>query len=116
MFQITFSEPSLKELNKLSKPEQLIMIERLGGLTQAILDKPDKHLGIFNRGKTTFYRLRIGDVRLYFELLDTILKINYILPKDSWADFAFRCKLPITEETLIENKQSFWQYLDSLGS
>ncbi len=116
MFQITFSEPSLKELNHLSKSEQLVMIERLGSLTQSVLEKPDKHLGIFNRGKTTFYRLRIGDVRLYFELMDTILKVNYILPKDSWADFAFRCKLPITEEALIENKQSFWQYLDSLGS
>lgn len=116
MFQITFSEPSLNELNRLTKPEQLSIIESLGGLTQVMLDKPDKHLGVFNRGKTTFYRVRIGDVRLYFEVVDTILNVKYILPKDSWADFAFRCKLPITEESLIENKQSFWQYLDSLSS
>jgi mRNA-degrading endonuclease RelE of RelBE toxin-antitoxin system len=116
MFQITFSEHSLKELNKLDKAEQLSLIERLGALTQSVLEKPDKHLGVFNRDKKTFYRLRIADIRLYFELIENILKVNYILPKDSWTDFAFRCKLPITEDNLIENKQSFWQYLDSLGS
>ena len=41
-------------------------------------------------------------------------KEDYILHKNTLADFIFRTKLPVNEEFLAEQEDSFWKYLDSL--
>ena len=40
---------------------------------------------------------------------------SHILHKHSITDFAFRAKLPVKEEHLIEQDKNFWEYLDSLS-
>ena len=54
------------------------------------------------------------DFRIYFEKIDIALHCHFILPKNSLNDFIFRCKLPTSEHSSLENHQSFWDYLDSL--
>ena len=114
MFQVTFSDQSLSILNDLPQGDQLKLMDTLSSLSNAILSGSDSTIGSFNRDGKIFYRLRVDDFRVYFEKINIALHCHYILPKNSLNDFIFRCKLPASERTVLEDHQSFWDYLDSL--
>jgi mRNA-degrading endonuclease RelE of RelBE toxin-antitoxin system len=115
MYQVTFSEQALHELGKLATREQMQLIEPISTLTAAELAHPKEPIGKFNRDNKIFYRLRSGEFRIYFEILDhETLYCEYILHKNTLTDFVFRTKLPVSEEQLLEQHQSFWKYLESL--
>lgn len=116
MFQVTFSEQSMGELNRLGTLEQMELIEPLSSLTPAELRKPRGALGSFRRNHKTLYRLRSGQFRLYFEKIsDDTLRVDYILHSNSLEDFLLRSKLPVSEEQLVEQDSKFWRYLESLA-
>lgn len=116
MYQVTFSEQSIQEINQLETEEQLKLIESLSNLCEEDFNRETKILGKFHRDGKTFYRLRAKDHRIYFELQeDNIIYSHYILPQHSWSDFIIRFKLPVSEEQLIEKDQSFWKYLEGLN-
>ena len=115
MFQVTFSDQSLSVLNSLPQSEQLSLIDELSSLTNGILTGSDTGIGRFRRNKKSFYRLRLDELRVYFEKIDIALHCHFILPKNSLNDFLFRCKMPASEEAVLENHQSFWEYLESLA-
>lgn len=115
MFEVTFSDQSMAMLNRLDILVQMPIIERFSGLTPEDLKSSDEELGSFDRGGKRYYRLRAGEYRVYFEVIDRHrLDCHYILHKHTLADFIFRFKLPYREETLVEQSQSFWQYVESL--
>jgi len=114
MYQVTFSEQSMLELNKLNKLAQMEVIEPISRLTPDDLAKAREPLGRFTRAGKTFYRLRSGDFRFYFEVTGSNLHTHYILHKDSLEDFLFRTKLPVSEQQLFEQHSKFWRYLESL--
>jgi mRNA-degrading endonuclease RelE of RelBE toxin-antitoxin system len=115
MFQVTFSNQSLSVLNSLPQTEQLSLIDKLSSLTNSILVGTDSGVGKFQRKGKSFYRLRLDELRVYFEKIDIALHCHFILPKNSLNDFLFRCKMPASEEAVLENHQSFWDYLESLA-
>lgn len=115
MFQVTFSEQSLKELNLLSQTDQLHLMDKLSSLTSAILSGENSSVGTFVRNGKTFYRLRIDDLRVYFEKIEISLHCHFILQKNSLNDFLVRCKMPSSDDAILENHQSFWEYLESLA-
>jgi len=114
MFQVNFSEQSMKELNQLDTRSQMTLVETFSGLSQKQLDNPGDDIGRFNRNGKTYYRVRAGDFRIYFEQDNDSLFAHYILHKNTLSDFVFRFKLPITEEFMIEQHHSFWKYLESI--
>lgn len=115
MYQVTFSEQSMLELNKLDKLAQLEAIEPISSLKPADLEHPREPLGRFTRTGQTLYRLRCGDHRFYFETRGSdMLHVLYILHKNSLEDFLLRNKLPVTESQLAEQDSKFWKYLESL--
>ncbi len=114
MFQVTFSSQSLSVLNDLPQSDQLKLMEHLSSLSNTILKDEDSDIGRFNRDGKIFYRLRVDAFRIYFERIGIALHCHYILPKNSINDFIFRCKLPTSEHSSLENHQSFWDYLESL--
>lgn len=114
MYQVTFSEQSMRELNQLDKLAQLDVIDPISNLRHADLAHPREPLGRFNRGDRQYYRLRAGDYRLYFEVRGETLHTHYILHRNSLEDFVLRNKLPITEQQLVEQNSKFWKYLESL--
>lgn len=114
MYQVTFSEQSMRELNQLDKLAQLDVIDPLSSLRSNDLAHPREPLGRFHRGDRQYYRLRAGDYRLYFEVQGDTLHTHYILHRNSLEDFVLRNKLPITEQQLVEQNSKFWQYLESL--
>ena len=114
MYQVTFSDQSIKELNKLGIALQMPIIEKFSSISKSDLERGNDDLGRFERDGKVYYRLRAGDFRIYFEQKSNTLLSHFILHQHSLADFVFRFKLPYTEETLIEQHQSFWQYLESI--
>lgn len=115
MYQVTFSEQSMLELNKLDKLAQLEAIEPISSLKPADLEHPREPLGRFTRAGHALYRLRSGDHRFYFETRGSeALHVLYILHKNSLEDFLLRNKLPVSESQLVEQDSKFWKYLESL--
>jgi mRNA interferase RelE/StbE len=114
MYQVTFSEQAMHELNRLDKLVQLDVLEPMTSLRPDDLAHPREPLGRFNRGQKEFYRLRAGEFRFYFESHGEALHVNYILHKNSLEDFLLRNKLPVSEQQLVEQHSKFWKYLESL--
>ncbi len=115
MYQVTFSEQSMLELNKLDKFLQLAAIEPISLLKPTDLEHPREPLGHFSRAGQSLYRLRSGDHRFYFETQGSeALHVLYILHSNSLEDFLLRNKLPISENQLVEQHSKFWKYLESL--
>jgi mRNA-degrading endonuclease RelE of RelBE toxin-antitoxin system len=114
MYQVTFSDQSMRELNRLDKLDQLDVIGPISGLKPTDLAHPREPLGRFNRGDRQYYRLRAGDYRLYFEVQGETLHTHYILHRNSLEDFLLRNKLPVSEQQLVEQHSKFWKYLESL--
>jgi mRNA-degrading endonuclease RelE of RelBE toxin-antitoxin system len=114
MYQVTFSEQAMQELNKLDKLAQLEAIDPLGALKASDLAAPREPLGRFNREGKELYRLRSGDSRFYFQVNGDTLHVCYILHSNSLEDFLLRNKLPVSEQQLAEQHSKFWKYLESL--
>lgn len=114
MYQVTFSEQAMHELNKLDKLAQLDAIDPITSLKPADLAHPREPLGHFRRGQKSLYRLRSGDFRFYFESIGDTLHVDYILHRNSLEDFLLRNKLPVSEQQLVEQDSKFWKYLESL--
>lgn len=115
MYQVTFSEQSLHELNQLDVMTQLGLIDPISNLKPADLANPREPLGRFTRGGREIYRLRSGDHRFYFTVKDDTLHTLYILHKNSLEDWLFRMKMPVSEQQLVEQHSKFWRYLESLA-
>ena len=114
MYQVTFSEQAMGELNRLDKLAQLDAVDPISSLKPADLVHPREPLGHFKRAHTTYYRLRSGEFRFYFEARGDTLHVHYILHKNSLEDFLLRNKLPVSEQQLVEQDSKFWKYLEGL--
>ncbi len=116
MYQVTFSDQSMAELNKLDKLTQLEIMKSFGSLTRQQIESGLPDIGKIHRAGKICYRLRTGDYRVYFEILEdgTTLHAHYILHQHTLEDFVFRFKLPFKEETMLEQENNFWSYLESL--
>ncbi len=114
MYQVTFSDQAMRELNRIDKISQLSLVEPISNITPGDLSHPREPLGRFNREGRTFFRLRAGDYRFYFQAADATLHVDYILHKNSLEDFLLRNKLPVSEQQLVEQHSKFWKYLESL--
>lgn len=113
-FQVTFSDQSMRLLNSLPILVQLPLVERFGSLTEHDLQRGAEGLGKFVRDGRIYYRLRAEDYRIYFDRQEDILHSYYILHRHTLADFIFRMKMPYKEESMLEQDQSFWKYLEQL--
>ena len=114
MYQVTFSEQSMRELNKLDKMAQLEAIDPISKIRPTDLAQPREPLGKFHRNGKDFYRLRAGEFRFYFAVSGDTLHTHYILHKSSLEDWLFRMKLPVSEQQLVEQHSKFWKYLETL--
>ena len=117
MYQITFSEQSLVEFNKLDKIAQLQFIDDLSNQCEEYLKNPSlsKKIQKFSRDGKDIFRCRVGELRVYFEKESgsDIIFCRYTLHEHSFVDFLYRTNLPITDDHINENTDSFWKYLES---
>jgi mRNA interferase RelE/StbE len=115
MYQLTFSEQSLTELDKLDKDKQLRLFNEISDLAGKAFKSTKSEIPSFHRDGKIYYRLKIDTFRIYVEKVDdSSLLCHYILPQHTMADFLFRAKFPVNEEQMLEQHSSFWKYLESL--
>jgi len=113
MFQLVFTEHSSQTFKTLPRERQLAIIQAFGKLSPSVLEEAKEPLGRFNHKNITFYRFRFEDLRFYFTLNEEYISCEYILTKNSWADFRMRNNLEKLEDKQIEQKSSFWDFLQS---
>lgn len=94
--------------------DQLQFIDKLSGHCDGCLRKEFLNIKKFRRGRTDIYRCRIDDLRVYFEVKENIVFCTYILHQHTLSDFVYRNKLPISDEQMFEQYDSFWKYLETL--
>lgn len=114
MYEVTFSEQSMDVLNEIELHDQLELVDRISSVTSQQLANPREPLSRLRRDNIDFFRLRAGNYRFYFVVQANQLFCHYVLHRNTMADFAFRNRLKMTAEQLIEQDQSFWRYLESL--
>jgi mRNA interferase RelE/StbE len=114
MYQVTFSDQAMRELNRLDKLVQLDVAQPLLNLKPSDLAHPREPLGRFHRQGKAYYRLRSSDFRFYFVVTGDTILVQYILHRNSLEDFLLRNKLPVSDQQLVEQDSKFWKYLDSL--
>ena len=114
MFQVNFSEQAIQQLDRLDKFVQMGLVEQISSLPDEQLQQPSESLGRFHRNGKTLYRLRAGEYRLYFERRGAALFCHYVLHRNTLSDFVYRFKLPVSEEQMLEENDSFWRYLETL--
>ena len=112
MFQIIFNELSAAELSALPKKMQLDLLEQFQILPED-LDKLDsKHFGVIQREGKKLYRYRAKDYRIYFAKTDDGIKIHRVLHKNTFRDFLFRSKLPVSEDVQLGQTREFWNLIE----
>jgi mRNA interferase RelE/StbE len=89
-------------------------VNRIATVTPKQLEKPDEAIGRFHRDGITYFRVRAGEFRCYFEIRGDTLYAHYLLRENTLTDFIYRNRLPVTEVTMAEQHSSFWKYLETL--
>jgi mRNA-degrading endonuclease RelE of RelBE toxin-antitoxin system len=112
MFQIIFNELSAAEMSALPKKMQLDLLEQFQILPED-LDRLDaKHFGVIEREGKKLYRYRAKDYRIYFEQRPEGVTIHRVLHKNTFRDFLFRSKLPVSEDQQLGKTREFWKLIE----
>src|SRR6266567_2573028 len=112
MFQIIFNELSAAEMSALPKKMQLNLLEQFEILPED-LDRLDaKHFGVIEREGKKLYRYRAKDYRIYFAKTQEGIKIYRVLHKNTFRDFLFRSKLPVSEDQALGKTREFWKLIE----
>lgn len=118
VLQIVFNEISAAEISRLGTLEQLELLDAFK-VTEADLNDLDgdlhddgQHLGKMVRDGKTLYRFRTEDFRIYFEAVDGSVIVHRVLNKNTFSDFMFRSKMPLSEDEELAQSKHFWKLID----
>jgi mRNA interferase RelE/StbE len=98
----------------MEKLQQLQFISQLSVYCDECLHQNLSNIRKFRRENKDIYRCRVENFRVYFEMSDEIIICMYILHQHTLSDFVYRNKLPISDEQMFEQYDSFWKYLETL--
>ena len=75
-------------------------------------DQGHECFGKMTREGKTLYRFRANDCRIYFEVADDCVIVHRVLHKNTFSDFLFRSKMPISEDEQLAESKHFWKLID----
>lgn len=112
MLQIVFNEISAAEISHLDTLSQLELLDAFK-VTEADLMKLDgDRFGKIEREGKTLYRFRADDFRIYFEVANNSVLVSRVLNKNTFSDFLFRSKMPLSEDEQLAGSKHFWNLID----
>jgi len=116
VLQIVFNEISAAEISRLDTLAQLELLDAFK-VTEADLadldgEHPDKQFGKIVRNGKTLYRFRTDEYRIYFEVSKDSLIVHRVLNKNTYSDFLFRSKMPVSEDEQLAESKHFWKLID----
>lgn len=116
MLQIVFNEISAAEISHMDTLDQLELLDafRVSESDLVELDDNDEHrnFGKMTRDGKTLYRFRANDCRIYFEVAENLVIVHRVLHKNTFSDFLFRSKMPVSEDEQLAESKHFWKLID----
>jgi mRNA-degrading endonuclease RelE of RelBE toxin-antitoxin system len=112
MFQIIFNELSAAEISALPKKLQLDLLAEFQILPEDLDHLDSKRFGLIEREGKKLYRYRAKDYRIYFERRDEGITVHRVLHKNTFRDFLFRTKLPVSEDARLGETREFWKLIE----
>jgi len=113
VFQIIFNEISAGEISQLDTLEQLRLLNQFT-VSPDDLEQPDgDRFGLIERGGKILYRYRSRDYRIYFESAGDSIIVHRVLHKNTFQDFFFRSKLPLSEDEELGRSKHFWKLIEA---
>ena len=112
MFQIIFNELSAAELSALPKSLQLDLLAEFQILPEDLDRLDSKRFGVIEREGKKLYRYRAKDYRIYFAKTDEGIKVHRVLHANTFRDFLFRSKLPLSEDAQLGQTREFWKLIE----
>ena len=71
-----------------------------------------RRFGVIEREGKKLYRYRAKDYRIYFAKTDEGIKVHRVLHKNTFRDFLFRSKLPVSEDAQLGETREFWKLIE----
>jgi len=112
MFQIIFNELSAAEISALPKRLQLELLAEFQILPEDLDHLDSERFGVIQREGKKLYRYRAKDYRIYFEKTDEGVTVHRVLHKNTFRDFLFRSKLPVSEDAQLGETREFWKLIE----
>ena len=112
MFQIVFNEISAAELSSLGTLEQLELIDEFKVGEEDLKNLTGERFGKIERDGRVLYRFRAKDYRFYFEVRDGAVVVHRVLHRNTFSDFLFRSKMPVSEDEELAQSKHFWKLID----
>lgn len=75
-------------------------------------NQDQQYFGKIVRDGKTLYRFRANDCRIYFEVADDLVIVHRVLHKNTFSDFLFRSKMPVSEDEQLAESKHFWKLID----
>ncbi len=75
-------------------------------------EQSEKSFGKMTRDGKTLYRFRTDDYRIYFEVADNAVIVHRVLNKNTFSDFLFRSKMPVSEDEQLSKSKHFWKLIE----
>ncbi len=112
MFQIIFNEISAAEISALPKKLQLELLAEFQVLPEDLDHLDSERFGVIERQGRKLYRYRAKDYRIYFAKTNEGIKVHRVLHKNTFRDFLFRSKLPVSEDAQLSRAREFWKLIE----
>ena len=112
MFQIIFNQLSAAEISALPKGLQLELLAEFQILPEDLEHLDSERFGVIERDGKKLYRYRAKDYRIYFAKTDEGIKVHRVLHKNTFRDFFFRSKLPVSEDAQLGETREFWKLIE----
>ena len=112
MLQIVFNEISAAEISRLGTLEQLELLDAFKVTESDLTELDGERFGKISRDGKTLYRFRTDDYRIYFEVSEDKVVVHRLLHKNTFSDFLFRSKMPLSEDEQLAQSKHFWQLIE----
>jgi mRNA-degrading endonuclease RelE of RelBE toxin-antitoxin system len=112
VLQIVFNEISAAELSQLGTLEQLELLDEFKVSEDDLERLDDERFGRIERDGKTLYRFRAKDYRFYFEVGDGVVVVHRVLHRNTFSDFLFRSRMPVSEDEALAKSKHFWKLID----
>jgi mRNA-degrading endonuclease RelE of RelBE toxin-antitoxin system len=112
MFQIIFNELSAAEISALPKSLQLDLLAEFQIMPEDLDQLDSQRFGVIERQGKKLFRFRAKDYRIYFEKTVEGVTVHRVLHKNTFRDFLFRSKLPVSEDAQLGENREFWKLIE----
>ena len=112
VLQIVFNEISAAEISCLETLDQLELLDAFQVTEEKLEDIDGEDYAKLERDGKVLYRFRTQDYRIYFGVEDSNVIVHRVLHKNTFSDFLFRSKMPVSEDEALSHSKHFWKLID----